>query len=213
MTFEANLAKYGLLDKEHRIYEDKQKQDIDTLWGTEGKSLVIPLGAWDSNIWGAIGGASDNFSIPSDVYRSIGLKEKETCQGGVLKMTVYNDSETDFLSLRMAKFMIRETDKTSMKAGDPRTNFVTSDTLGQDNTRLVHVGLDKVTAKLYKNVKTIAIPPKQLVVLDKSFLAPIYMKSATLNNEYYMYGVRLDFDTKIQIKVEIHKKVYNVNTS
>ena len=109
--------------------------------------------------------------------------------------------------------MIRETDKTSMKAGDPRTNFVTSDTLGQDNTRLVHVGLDKVTAKLYKNVKTIAIPPKQLVVLDKSFLAPIYMKSATLNNEYYMYGVRLDFDTKIQIKVEIHKKVYNVNTS
>jgi hypothetical protein len=213
MTFEANLAKYGLLDKEHRIYEEKKKQDIDTLWGTNGKSLVIPLGAWDDNVWGAIGGASTNFGIPSDVYRAIGLKEKETCQGGVLKLTIYNDSETDFLSLRMGKFMVRESEKQYMKAGDPETNFETTDTLGVDNTRLVHVGLDKNTAKLYKNVKTIAIPPKQLVVLDKSFLAPIYMKSATMNNEYYMYGLRIDFDTKIQIKVEIHKKVYNVNTS
>ena len=214
MTFEANLAKYGLLDKEHRIYEEKKKQDIDTLFGTSGKSLIIPLGAWDEGgVWGAITGATTHFGIPNKVYNAIGLKEKETCQGGVLKMTVYNDSETDFLSLRLGKFMVRESEKAYIKAGDPETNFTTNDTLGTDLTRLVNVGLDKNTAKLYKNVKTIAIPPKQLVVLDKSFLAPIYMKSGTLNNEWFMYGMRIDFDTKIQIKVEIHKKVYNVNTS
>jgi hypothetical protein len=214
MTFEANLAKYGLLDKEHRIYEEKKKQDIDTLFGTSGKSLIIPLGAWDEGgVWGTVTGATTHFGIPNKVYNAIGLQEKETCQGGVLKMTVYNDSETDFLSLRLGKFMVRESEKTYIKEGDPETNFTTNDTLGTDLTRLVNVGLDKNTAKLYKNVKTIAIPPKQLVVLDKSFLAPIYMKSATLQNEWFMYGMRIDFDTKIQIKVEIHKKVYNVNTS
>lgn len=211
MTFEANLAKYGLLDKEHRVYEDKRKQDIDTLFGTSAKSLIIPLGAWDNG--GFLGSPTEHFAIPDHVYRGIGLKEKETCQGGILKLTVYNDSETDFLSLRMAKFMVREEDKTFMKAGDPETNFTTTDSLGQADTRLVHVHQDANTAELYKNVRTIAIPPKQLVVLDKSFLAPIFMKSATAQNKRFMYGIRLDFDTKIQIKTEIHKKVYNVNTS
>lgn len=214
MTFEQNLAKYGLLEKEHRVYEEKKKQDIDTLFGTEAKSLVIPLGAWDEGgVWGAITGATTNFGIPNHVYNGIGLKPKETNQGGVLKMTIYNDSETDFLSLRMAKFMVKEIDKTNIKAGDPETNFVTTDTLGQDNTRLVHVHQDKTTAPIYKNVRTLAIPPKQLVVLNKSFLAPQYYKGASENNDYFMYGIRIDFDTKIQIKVEIHKKVYNVNTS
>lgn len=214
MTFEQNLAKYGLLEKEHRVYEEKKKQDIDTLFGTSAKSLVIPLGAWDEGgVWGAITGATTHFGIPNHVYNGIGLKPKETNQGGVLKLTIYNDSETDFLSLRMAKFMVKEVDKANIKAGDPETNFETTDTLGQDNTRLVHVHQDKTTAPLYKNVRTIAIPPKQLVVLDKSFLAPQYYKGASENNDYFMYGIRIDFDTKIQIKVEIHKKVYNVNTS
>ena len=150
--------------------------------------MIIPLGAWDDG--GFLGSASTHFGIPDHVYRGIGLKEKETCQGGILKLTIYNDSETDFLSLRMAKFMVREEDKNFMKPGDPETNFVTTDTLGQADTRLVHVHQNSDTAELYKNVRTLAIPPKQLVVLDKSFLSPIYMKSATLNNKRFMYGIR-----------------------
>jgi len=216
MTFEANLAKYGLLDKEHRIYEDKRKHDITTVFGTltggdeEDKSLIIPLGAWDDNGWL---GTSTEFAIPQDVYQAIGLKEKETCQGGVLKMTVFNDSETDFLTLRVAKFMVRAEDKTKIESGDPRTRFTTEETQGTAKTRLVYVHQNADTAELYKNVSTIAIPPKQLVRLDKKFLAPIYMKSATTQNKKFMYGLRIDFDTAIQLKLEIHKKVYNVNTS
>lgn len=217
MTFEANLAKYGLLDKEHRIYENKKKFDIDTVFsgllGTEGneKGLLIPLGAWDNG--GFLQTPTTEFSIPDDVYRGIGLKVKETCQGGILKMTVYNDSETDFLTLRMAKFMIRAEDKTLMNPIDPRTTFDTNDELGNKNCRLLHVHQNADTAPLYKNTRTIALPPKQLIVLDKSFLAPIYMKSGTEQNKRFCYGLALNFDTKIQLKLEIHKKVYNVNTS
>ena len=144
------IVDYGKLK-----YEEKKKQDIDTLFGTSGKSLIIPLGAWDEGgVWGTVTGATTHFGIPNKVYNAIGLQEKETCQGGVLKMTVYNDSETDFLSLRLGKFMVRESEKTYIKEGDPETNFTTNDTLGTDLTRLVNVGLDKNTAKLYKNVKS-----------------------------------------------------------
>lgn len=220
MTFEANLAKYGLLDKEHRIYENKQKHDITTVFsaltGGDGdeKGLMIPLGAWDDGgVWNSITGVTTEFAIPNKVYNGIGLKEKETCQGGILKMTIYNDSETDFLSLRMAKFMVRAEDKQFVPPIDPETPFTTNDTLGDDECRLLHVHQNADTSPIYKNVRTIAIPPKQLVVLDKKFLSPVYMKSATLQNKRFVFGVRIDFDTKIQIKTEIHKKVYNVNTS
>ena len=216
-SFQRNLAKYGLLDSEHRIYESKNKHENTTwfssLTGTDEKGLMIPLGAWDDNDWSVLGVPSTQFSIPGEVYQSIGLKEKETCQGGVMKMTVFNDSETDFLTLRIGKWKVRESEKQYLKELNPESPFVTDDTLGTETTKLLKVGQNKNTAQLYQNVTSIPVPPKQLIVLDKSFLAPIYMKSATEANEKWAYGYRVDFDTDIQIKIEIHRKVYNVNTS
>ena len=86
MTFEQNLAKYGLLEKEHRVYEEKKKQDIDTLFGTSAKSLVIPLGAWDEGgVWGAITGATTHFGIPNHVYNGIGLKASKDLKKTIRK--------------------------------------------------------------------------------------------------------------------------------
>jgi hypothetical protein len=209
MTFEQSLAKYGQLSKEHRIYEEKKKQDIDTLFGTETKGLMIPLGSWDDGGWTGVGA---NFAIPNSVYRDgVGLNTDEIKQGVALKMTVFNDSEVDFLSLRMAKFKVTEDEKDYVNNLDPETNFTTNDILGDKSCRLLRVHQHRNTAPIYKDVKTIAVPPKQLVVLDKSYLAPIFMTSATIKNKYWAYGLRIDFDTRIQVKVEIHSKVYNVN--
>jgi hypothetical protein len=209
MTFEQSLAKYGLLKKEHRIYENKKKFDVATFFGTEARGLMIPFGASDDS-WSGVG---SNFSIPTSIYQKIGLAEDETKQGVAVKLTVFNDSETDLLTLRTAKWKVNEDDEQYVNTLDPETEFTTNDTLGDKSVRLVHVHQHKNTAPLYKDIKTFPVPPKQAVILDGMFLAPIFMTSASTKNKYWAYGARIDFDTKITLKVEVHSKVYNVNPS
>ena len=209
MTSEQVLARYGLLKQEVRLYEYKRKFDTQTLFSNSEKGIMIPFGIFDDS-WGGVG---SNFNAPNDIYQKVGLNTDELKHGVGVKLTVFNDSEQDYLTLRTALFKSTEDDADHIPTLDPTSMFDTNETLGDDQVRLMHVNRHKDTAPIYQNPRTYAIPPKQLVVLDKDFLAPEFMHSASDKNKYWAYGARLDFDTKITMKLEVWSKIENLNPS